>query len=248
MTTPGTPDPGSIAARDWSPESAPALVRLMTWSSPGFPVGAYSYSHGIEKAVDASLVTDRSSLADWIEMIVRFGAGRTDAAFLANAMARILSDDGDGFLAVAGRAAALRGTAELALESLAQGRAFVDAVEAAWPNPRRAELATRLREATIEPVHPIAMAMAAATDEVPVGAAVAAYLQAFAANLVSAGVRLIPLGQTDGLRVLAALEPAVHDVTVEAQALCLDEIGSAALMVDWTSMAHERQYTRLFRS
>ena len=224
------------------------LVRLMTWLSPAFPVGAYSYSHGIEAAVEAGLVQDRASLADWIEAILAHGSGRTDAAFVAAAMRAAENGDPEALGRVAERAAAYRATAELALESAAQGAAFLQAVRAAWPHPLLDTFAARLTERDCAPAYPVAVGVAAAVLGVPEDLAVTAYLQAFSGNLVSAGLRLIPLGQTDGLKVLASIEPVIHAVAQEALKMTMGEIGSATLMVDWTSMRHETQYARLFRS
>jgi urease accessory protein len=95
---------------------------------------------------------------------------------------------------------------------------------------------------------PVAVAVACAGHGVPLDLALPARLQAFAANLISAGVRLIPLGQTDGQRLLAALEPVVAATAVRARAVPLAEVGGAAFRADIASMRHETQYTRLFRS
>jgi urease accessory protein len=225
-----------------------ALVRLMTWLSPAFPVGAYSYSHGIEAAVDAGLVRDCASLTDWIEAILAHGSGRMDAVFVAAAMRAAEKGDPAALDGVAERAAAYRATAELALESAAQGAAFLQAVRSAWPHPLLDALAARLTNSGLILAYPVAVGVAVAVSDVPEDLAVPAYLQAFSSNLVSAGLRLIPLGQTEGLKVLASIEPLIHAVAQEALKMTMDEIGSATLMVDWTSMRHETQYARLFRS
>jgi urease accessory protein len=240
--------PPTTPIRDRPPVDGQALVRLMTWLSPAFPVGAYSYSHGIEAAVEAGLVQSRASLADWIDAILAHGSGRTDAVFVAAAMRAAEDSDPAALGRVAERAATYRATAELALESAAQGAAFLQAVRSAWPHPLLDALAARMTESDRVPTYPVAVGVAAAVSGVPEDLAVAAYLQAFSGNLVSAGLRLIPLGQTDGLKVLASVEPVIHAVTQEALGMTMDAIGSATLMVDWTSMRHETQYARLFRS
>jgi urease accessory protein len=168
-------------------------------------------------------------------------------------MRAVENGDPEALGRVAERAAAYRATAELALESAAEGAAFLQAVRAAWPHPLLDAFAARLTassSALASPIvaYPVAVGVAAATSGVPEDLAVAAYLQAFSGNLVSAGLRLIPLGQTDGLKVLASIEPVIHAVAQEALKMTMDEIGSATLMVDWTSMRHETQYARLFRS
>jgi urease accessory protein len=216
-----------------------ALYRLLTWLSPAFPVGAYSYSHGVEYAVEVGLVRDRESLVDWISQAVRHGAGLTDAALLAAAW---LGDDLDTVCVLAN---AWRGSAEMALESRAQGTAFLAATRAAWPHPALDELALRTHS---EIMLPVVVGVAAKAHGVSLDAALTAYVHAFASNLVSAGVRLIPLGQTEGQRAIAALESATAETARAARDTPLDDIGTASPMIDWCSMKHETQYTRLFRS
>jgi len=221
-----------------------AALRLQTWLSPAFPIGAFSYSHGIEWAVEDGLVTDRTSALDWIETVLTHGTGALDGAFFAAAWR---AGDGDGSLDVAELAAAMRPTAELVRESGQQGEAFLLAA-AVWPSPALDGLRSRLRAAGIEAVLPVAAGVACRLHGIALATALPLYLQAFAANLVSAAVRLVPLGQTDGLRIQAALEPAVLAAARAAEVADLDELGSATPMVDWCSMRHETQYTRLFRS
>jgi urease accessory protein len=222
------------------------LTRLLSWLSPSFPVGAYSYSHGLEYAVEAGLVRNAGDLRGWIDTALRHGTGHVDAVLFAAAHAATcnpvrLAD-------VFATAAVFRGTAELALESAAQGRAFLATVRAAWPAPELDEADALCRSAGIEPAYAPAVAVACAAHGVPLEPSLAAFLHAFAANLVSAGVRLIPLGQTDGQRTIAALEGPIRDAADAALATDLDEVGTAAPVIDLCSMAHETQYTRLFRS
>ena len=241
------PEGGGVGVGGHSMTNNAALYRLLTWLSPGFPVGAYSYSHGLEYAVEAGLVGDRETLTGWIGTILAHGTGRTDAGVFCAAHAAAWDDDAARLRDVATYAAALRGTAELALESEAQGQAFMAAVERAWATPRLA--AWRRRLGAEQPVvYAVAVAITAAAHEVRLPDALAAFLHAAAANLVSAGVRLVPLGQTDGQIAIAGLEPVVEAAVAAAQARPFDDVGAATPMVDWTSMRHEVQYTRLFRS
>ena len=145
-------------------------------------------------------------------------------------------------------AAALRGTAELALESAQQGQAFAAGVAKAWPQAELERLRALLRDEDIVPVLPVAVALACRAHALPLDAVLPLYLQSWVANLVHAAVRLIPLGQTDGLRVIERLEGKVIATAKAARLESIDDIGSAALMVDWASMRHETQTTRLFRS
>jgi urease accessory protein len=218
--------------------STDALYRLLAWTSPAYPTGAYSYSHGLEFAVEEGLVRDRASLVDWVSHIIRHGAGWIDAVLFAHAHA---ADDA-ALDELAELAAAWRGTSETALESTQQGASFLSVTRTAWPDARLDAVAARQGTVAL----PIAFALA--TAALPCDHALTAFLHGVAANLVSAGVRLVPLGQSDGQRAIAALMPVVAEVASRAVRCPLDQLGSAAPMVDWTSMRHETQYTRLFRS
>jgi len=218
----------------------------MAWLSPGYPVGAFSYSGGLEWAVEAGDVRDAGTLQRWLEVVIRQGGGFCDAVVLVHAHGAVAAGDAEKNLrAVAELAAALTPSKERHLETTAQGRAFLDATRAAWP----CAALDKLLAAWAGPVaYPVAVGVAAAGHGIAVEPCVAAYLQAIAANVVSAGVRLIPLGQTAGQHVLAALEPAIVASAQRALATPLDEVGGAAFRTELASMRHETQYTRLFRS
>ena len=222
------------------------LLRLQSWLSPAFPTGGYAYSQGLEQAVEAGRVTDLETLIDWIDAVLRFGSGRLDASFLAAAWETW--DDEAALRDLAALSAAMRGSAELGLETTAQGAAFLTTVQAAWPDTRLARLIADLAAAEIPTTLPIAVGVAAGVHGLDVVATVPAYLQAFAANQVHAAQRLMAIGQTDGQRALARLEPVIHDTAAIARARRPEDLGSAPLMVDLSSLRHETQYTRLFRS
>lgn len=224
------------------------LYRLTTWLSPNFPVGAFAYSHGIEFAVEDGLIRDCPDLTRWVEGVVSFGAGRLDAALFRAAWEAIAKDDAIALREASEWGGALRGTSELALESASQGRAFLDTVMRVWPEARLARWREELSADGREPAHAVAVGVAAALAEVPLKPALVAYLHAFASNLVSAALRLVPLGQTDGQRAMAELEKTVISSVEAAIRRAPGDLGGAALTVDWASMRHETQYTRLFRS
>jgi urease accessory protein len=225
--------------------SAPALYRLMAWLSPAYPVGAFSYSSGIEWAVEAGDIADAETLRAWLDVVLGEGGGFCDAVLFAHAHRAVAGGDDPALHAAAELAAALAPSKERHLETTAQGAAFVAATRAAWPTPAL----DRLAAAWDGPVaYPVAVAVAAAGHGIALEPALAAFLQALAANLVSAGVRLVPLGQSDGQRVLAALEAAVASTAQRAPTVALDDIGSSAFRADLASARHETQYTRLFRS
>ncbi len=220
------------------------LYRMLAWLSPGFPIGAFSYSHGLEAAAEAGQVRDRASLQGWIAAVVALGGGRVDADILRDAHHAAAANDIELLSVANRRGLAYRATAELALETSAQGEAFLATCRAAWPEPFIDQWAAAREEAC----HPAAVGAAMARAGIPVASALTGYLQAMSANLTSAGLRLGIVGQTDGQRILAALEPVVVEAAAAAIARDRTEFGAATFAVDLASMAHETQYTRLFRS
>jgi len=224
---------------------AAALYRLMAWLSPAYPIGAFSYSSGIEWAVEAGDIVDAATLQRWLAVMIGDAGGFCDAVFFVHAH-RVAADGDDAALtAVAELAAAFTPTKERHLETTAQGRAFLDTTRAAWPCaildrwPAIWDRAIAL---------PVAVGVACAGHGVSLVPAFSIYLHGMTANPISAGVRLIPLGQTDGQRVLAALELVVATTAGRALTMTLEGVGSAAFRSDIASMRHETQYTRLFRS
>ena len=235
-------DEGALAP---SGGTSAALYRLMAWLSPAFPVGAFSYSGGLEWAVEAGDIADARTLQGWLAVVVTEGGGFCDAVLFTNAHRAAASGDDVLLRETAELAAALSPSKERHLETTSQGRAFIEAARAAWP----CAALDRFAAVWAGPVaYPVAVAVTAAGHDVPLAPALHAFLHAATANLISAGVRLIPLGQTDGQRVLAALEPAIDATAARAMAMPLDDIGSASFRADIASMRHETQYTRLFRS
>jgi urease accessory protein len=217
----------------------------MIWLSPSYPVGAFSYSGGLEYAVEAGDVHDAATLQQWLASVMAHGSGGSDAVLFVHAHRAIDAGDDKALREVAELAAAFVASRERHLETTAQGRAFVEATRAAWP----CDALDRLAAVWDGPVaYPVAVAVACGGHGIALAAALPAYLQVVAANIVSAGVRLIPLGQTDGQRVLAALEPVIAATAQRAMTTALADIGSATLRADIASMRHETQYTRLFRS
>ena len=225
-----------------------ALYQLVSWLSPGFPVGAYAYSHGLEFAVEEERVTDETTLRQWVEAIISYGAGRSDAILFCAAWRAVDGDDAAALENAVILADAHRGTSEMALESSAQGTAFIQTVQACWTSSAFDRWVAVLNNTERPISYAIAVAVAAASADVPLRSALIVYLQAFSANLISAGVRLVPLGQTAGQKVQAALQEIVIAAADAGLARSLDDIGVAAPLVDWTSAQHETQYTRLFRS
>jgi len=224
------------------------LYRLLAWLSPSFPIGAFSYSHGLEAAVENGAVHNRATLQRWIAAVLEHGGGRIDGDILRDAHRAAAADDVGALAAVNRRGLAYRATAELALETTAQGEAFLVTCRAAWCEPFLDRWAATLGASNETVCYAAAVGAATARAGIAVGCALTAYLEAMAANLVSAGLRLGLIGQTDGQRILAAFEPVVIEAVLAAMSRDPADFGAAAFAVDLASMVHETQYTRLFRS
>jgi urease accessory protein len=224
---------------------AVALYRLMTWLSPAFPVGAFSYSSGIEWAVEAGDIDDATSLADWLAAMLQDGSGVCDGIFLCHAYRAVEAGCAHALRDVAELAAAFVPSRERQLETTAQGRAFIETVRAAW-SCDGLDQAIACCQGPI--VYPVAVGLVSAAHAIPLAPTLHAFLHALVSNWISAGARLVPLGQTDSQRILASLEPAVMATAQRALVATLDDLGAATFRADLASLRHETQYTRLFRS
>ena len=207
------------------------LLALVQWLSPAFPTGAFAYSHGLEFEIAAGRITSAESLADWLAQILTYGAGWQDAILLAQALRQDVDMD-----ALAGLARALAPSSERLQETMEQGTAFA-----------RATSALTGLDLSARPM-PVAVGQAARALGVPKVQVVALYLHAFTANLVSAAVRFVPLGQTEGQAVLAGLHPLVQELAAKATTSSLDDITTSTLRADLAAMGHETMITRIFRS
>jgi urease accessory protein len=233
-----------IMTNEEFPYSPLSFLRLQSWLSPTFPNGAYSYSHGLEWAVEAGYIHDRSSLVDWLEADLCHGSGRNEAVFFSEAYRCAVNDDRANLMRVAEVAAASRGTSEFALESSQQATACLNTLRRVWSD----RILDLFLEAQFQPVLAVVLGARSARERIPASVALPAFLHSYVANLVIAGVRLLPLGQTDGQLAIAELEHAVLYASAQRTCATLDDLGSAGFMVELASIAHETQYTRLFRS
>src|SRR6266404_3454351 len=225
-----------------------AFLRLQSWLSPAFPIGSYSYSHGLEWAIEAGYIKDRETLVDWLEADLCYGSGRNEAIFFSEAWRLARDADCAKLFEIAELAAAFRGTSEFALESSQQAAACRATLRQVWPDRLLDSLSQLLSEHCVPPALAVVLGVRSAREGIPISLALPAFMQSYVANLVTAGVRLVPLGQTDGQLAVARLEQAVLAASAQARNATIDDLGSAAFMVDLASMAHETQYTRLFRS
>ncbi|MDZ4374291.1 MAG: urease accessory protein UreF [Phenylobacterium sp.] len=212
------------------------LLKLLTWLSPAFPVGAFGYSHGLETAIREGKVTDARGLTGWIALLIEHGSGWTDAVLARAAWTAVTAEDYAALDEVAELGEALAPSLERRREAMAQGEAFLTAVAAWHPPP------------IVRAPYAVAVGAAAGAAGIPLTPALTAWLHAFAANLVSVAVRAIPLGQTDAVAVIAALEPVILRTATLAAASSLDDLGQAAIVSDIASLRHETLDGRLFGS
>ena len=208
-----------------------AVLSLVQWLSPAFPTGAFAYSHGLEVAISQGDVTTAAGLQDWVADILAHGTGRTDAILLAHAL-----HPGADHAALAALARALCATAERLQETNELGAALT--------------LATNALTGTAHPPAPLPVALgrAAATLALPTPLVLALSLQAFATTLILAAVRFMPMGQTDGQRILASLHSLILRLAEHAARAPLSAIGSAAIRADIASARHETLDVRIFRT
>ncbi|RWQ62999.1 MAG: urease accessory protein UreF [Mesorhizobium sp.] len=215
-----------------------ALLRLMAWLSPSFPVGGFSYSHGLERAVHDGLVADSKDLAAWLETLVEMGSGWNDAVLFAESWRRA-RQAGD-LDEIAALAEALAGSRERHTETILQGAAFLKAASA-WP----CQVLERL---PAECPYCVAVGATAGGNAIALQDALSAFLQSFFSNLVQAAIRLGVVGQTGATALLAGFEPLALETASRASNSTLDDLGGCAFVSDIMAMKHETQYSRLFRS
>lgn len=212
-------------------------LRLLTLLSPVFPVGSFSYSHGLEQAVYEKLVKNREDMANWLEGLLLYGSVHNDAIFLAHSWTLVQNNESVSRVATLARA--LCSSKEREMETLNQGKAFIDAaIVLGWKNISGVD----------QLVYPVAVGMVASSMQIDLTLTLTAYLHAFVSNLVQAAIRLVPLGQKDGVKLMQQMEETLQKISKNSDALTLDHIGSATFMADIMAMRHEKLYSRIFRS
>ena len=227
-------------ANDGAGTQGLAFLRLLSWVSPAFPTGGYAYSHGLEWAVEQGYVHNVAALMAWVETLLQHGSLGNDLILLNAAW--LAGDDNVRLAEIAEFACACASSRERYEETIYQGEAFLKAAHVWQAMPPKAEF-----EGTRWPL-PVAQGMVFYKGGVAQRQALLAGGYAAIAALVSAAVRLVPLGQTDGLRALEGLECALIAAANKAQKQTLDDIGSACFASDLAAMHHETQETRLFRT
>lgn len=209
-----------------------ALLKLQTWLSPAFPIGAFGYSHGLEAAIADGLLRTGAECEAWIATLLQNGSGWNDLVLLAAAYRA----DASELAEIAELGLAMSGSAERRREAMDLGIAFAEAAAPWGDGPGLAA------------TYPVAVGTLARSERLPLPAVCAAFAHAFAANLLSVCVRLVPLGQREAVAILRRLEPVLEAVARRASASTLDDLGSAAILSEIQAMRHETLETRLFRT
>lgn len=212
-----------------------SVLRLMTWLSPVFPTGGFSYSHGLESAIDDEYITNREDLSNWLQTLVAHGSIWNDCVLLVESGRQIRHTKNVDECAQL--ACSMAGSYERHLESTAQGRAFIDA-SGEWMD---------IELPVICPLS-VAVGAVASANDISFETTLIAFLQAFVSNQVQSALRLMALGQKNGVWVQKQLEDIILLTAKRAANSSLDDLGSATVIAEITSMRHETLLSRIFRS
>jgi urease accessory protein len=235
-----------------SRSSSFSVLRLLQLASSTLPVGAYSYSEGLEFLVESQCIRSAAALQDWMTQELRCGALRMEAGVMVRAYCAAADRNGPSLLAWNVWWSAARDTEELRLQSWQMGRSLLrllldlddpmqrDTLDKTWP-PLRELFAQECNFA-------IAFGIVAAVWQIEPTDALLGYLQSWATNLTSAGIKLIPLGQTAGQQLLLNLEAEIRAAAAEILRMPDEALESCGWGLSLASMAHETLYSRLFRS
>lgn len=225
-----------------APDAGPALLRLLQLASPAMPVGAYSYSEGLETLIYQGITTP-DEVVQWLEQELALGFIRVEAAYLHRIYQCAQTNQWSAIAADNRWLSALRESEESRQQSWATGRALVRLILDLHP-----ELTDGLATVGQPCNFAVGFAVLAAHWEIPATATVRGYLHSWATNLVTAAVKLVPLGQTQGQRMLLTLNPALEVTAVQSATLCPDDLALGGWGAALASMQHETLYSRLFRS
>ena len=224
-----------------------ALLRLLHLASPTLPVGAYSYSQGLESAIDAGIIRNEADAQAWITDTLRFSVARLEAPVFCRLYRAWESADRDAMQHWNAFFLASRDSAELRAETVQMGYSLARLLRDLFPRDHRAEwLPPTVSETSI--AFPGAMAAACVILDTPLEASLHAYLFAWTENQVLAALKAVPLGQVSGQRMLFALEEKILDAAATAISLDDDDISNWTPGLSFLSMRHETQHSRIFRS
>lgn len=219
------------------------LLSLLQLTSSALPVGAYSYSEGLEILVENGMITSPESLQKWLESELKYGAIRMEAAVMIRAYEAVKALDLQLLSYWNQWLSAARETEELRSASWQMGRSLIQLLEKLHP---------QIKSITSTVGNPcnyaIAFGIALAYHQINIQAGLLGYLYSWVSNLITAGVKLIPLGQTAGQQLIRFLQPLLTNNAAQITAMVDDELSCCSWGLSLASMQHETQYTRLFRS
>lgn len=218
------------------------LLRILHLASPALPIGAFHFSQGLEYAVEAGWVTDEPSALEWISSVARHAIGTLDLPVLLRLHRACSAGDSDAMQRWGRFLLAARETEELRAEDRHMGSALARILrelgaEASTPNVPRTQRG-----------YAEMFAVACVHWNIPENEVLQAYAWTWTENQVLAAVKLVPLGQTAGQRILHSLVPLLEEIATQALGVEDEDIGACALMQGLASARHESQYTRLFKS
>ena len=221
------------------------LYTVLTWFSPSYPIGSYAYSHGLEYAVEEGLVKDPQTLLGWIRDLLFFGTGYNDSIIINSIYDSVANDNCVEFDYISQIANAIKPTKEIALESYQQGVSFKNILMDVYSNSNLTFYLNRLDDCI---TYPSVVGVAGGIFEVEKKLLLHSYLHAFTSNILSAALRIMPIGQTEIQKIIFQMKGNVEEMTNKSLGLSLSDLGSSVFISDWASSKHQNQYTRLFRS
>ncbi len=224
---------GTVAPIRMSTDTPDVMLTLAQWFSPAFPIGAFSFSHGLESLVETDEIRAAEDVEAWLNSVLNYGAGRNDVILMA---ASFRASSTEEIKEVDALARALSPSKERLLETEVQGEAFIRTINEVWGSD-------------LPPLcYPVAIGASARTCGMPLHETACMYLHALTSSLVSAAIRIVPLGQTEGQSIVRTLAPLCDQLGSTYIDESLEAIGSSSFIGDIASMTHEDQYSRMFRS
>ena len=201
---------------------------LFSWFSPNFPIGSFNFSHGLEAAVEMKFIHDSFTLENWISNLITDGSGKTDVILLSNAYRGKNINE---------LALALCPSKERWIESIKLGKSFSKNIRDNWSYNIEEDLA-----------FPVAIGKAGSYFSIPIDQLLIIFLQSFVSNLITVGIKHIPLGQSSGQRILIKLIPVIQEQSLKYKKCDIKDIGSCAFISDLTSMYHETLKNRIYQT
>lgn len=239
------------------------VLNLLQLASPALPVGSYSYSEGLESLVNDGTITNLTQLENWLNDNLKFGAIQLESALMMRAYLGINQRNFSNLLYWQNWTSATRDTAELRQQSLQMGRSLIKLFLNLSAMPEKivnVNMDQDFKSNIIDQIQqqvkrdhnfchwPIAYGITAAYWQIDLNIAIVGYLHSWLSNLINAGIKLIPLGQTDGQRLLWSMQSAIYQTSQTVLNLKDDDLVTCNWGLSLASMSHESQYTRIFRS